>query len=116
MQPRTIVIPGGAGYLGRHLAAYFAGFGERVIVLSRQPKPETESIRYLRWDGRTLGLWASAIDGAAAVINLAGRTVNCRYTERNQREIYDSRLPSTTVVGQAIAAARTPPKVWINSS
>jgi uncharacterized protein (TIGR01777 family) len=114
--PRTLILPGGAGYLGRHLAVFFAGLGYHVIILTRRPRPDTAAIRHLLWDGRTLGPWADAFDGAHAVINLAGRTVNCRYTARHKREIYDSRLFSTAVVGRAVAAARTPPKVWINSS
>jgi uncharacterized protein len=112
----TIVLAGGAGFLGRHLAAHFAALGYPIVVLSRRPRPDTAGVRTLRWDGVTLGPWAAAVDGAAAVINLAGRTVNCRYTAQHRREIYDSRLLSTKVIGEAIAAARTPPAVWVNAS
>jgi uncharacterized protein (TIGR01777 family) len=73
-------------------------------------------VLYCRWDGATVGDWAKYFEGAAAVINLAGRSVNCRYNERNKREIYDSRLHSTRVIGEAIAACVKPPAVWINSS
>jgi uncharacterized protein (TIGR01777 family) len=116
MNRPTLILPGGAGYLGRHLSAYFVEHGYDVVILSRTPQKDAGPIRYLPWDGQTLGPWAAAIDGAAAAINLVGRTVNCRYTDKHKREIYDSRLPSTAVVGQAIAAAKDPPKVWINSS
>jgi len=117
MQPvRTIILPGGSGYLGRHLAAYFVNLGYQVVILGRKPASGTGSIREMEWDGRNLGPWASAFDGAYAVVNLAGRSVNCRYTAKNKQEIYDSRLASTKVVGQAIAAAANPPAVWINSS
>jgi hypothetical protein len=68
------------------------------------------------WDGATLGDWQRELDGAAAVINLAGRSVNCRYDERHRREIYESRLRSTAVLGAAIAACAAPPPVWLNSS
>ena len=115
MKPR-IIIPGGTGFLGRHVSAYFAAQNYEVVVLTRSPKPDSISVRQVAWDGETLGAWASEFDGAAAVINLAGRTVNCRYNEKNKREIYDSRLRSTEVIGKAIAQCAAPPPVWINSS
>src|SRR5947209_20575592 len=112
-KPR-IIFPGGTGFLGRHLCTYFSNLGCRVTVLSR--RPSSNEFQTLAWDGKTLGPWAAAIDGADVVVNLAGRSVNCRYTARNRREIYDSRLDSTRAIGQAIAAAKTPPRVWINAS
>lgn len=112
-----LVLPGGAGYLGRRVAAHFAAQGWHVTILSRGAALNLgDGIAFQRWDGETLGPWAEAIDGAAAVINLAGRTVNCRYHERNRREIYDSRLRSTAVLGQAISQAAAPPAVWLNSA
>jgi uncharacterized protein (TIGR01777 family) len=112
----TIVMPGGAGYLGRHLASYFAARGDRVVILTRHPAGDVGLIRQIEWDGKTLGDWAAALEGAHAVVNLAGRTVNCRYNAKHKREIYDSRLDSTRVIGQAIAGCANPPAVWINSS
>jgi uncharacterized protein (TIGR01777 family) len=112
----TIVMPGGAGFLGRHLAAYFAAQGYSVVVLSRQPGADSGKIRSMHWDGRTLGPWEKALEGARAVINLAGRTVNCRYTAKHRAEIYDSRLASTEVIGRAIAACSNPPPVWLNAA
>jgi hypothetical protein len=114
--PRTIIIPGGAGYLGRHLAQFFAQQSYSVVILSRQPQPDRDDVRYLQWDGATPGDWARSFEAAAAVINLAGRTVNCRYNARNKRQIYESRLRSTAAVGAAIAACDQPPAVWINAS
>jgi uncharacterized protein (TIGR01777 family) len=111
-----IILPGGGGFLGRHLAGFFVDQDYDVVVLSRHARPDAPGVRHLVWDGCTLGSWASALDGARAVINLAGRTVNCRYTTKNRREIYDSRLQSTAVIGQAIAACAAPPPVWLNSS
>jgi len=70
----------------------------------------------VHWDGEHLGAWAGELDGAVAVVNMAGRSVDCRYTERNKAEIYDSRLRSTRVIGEAIARCANPPKVWLNSS
>jgi uncharacterized protein (TIGR01777 family) len=111
-----IILPGGGGFLGRHLAGFFVAQGYEVVVLSRRARPDVPGNRYLVWDGRALGPWATAFEGARAVINLAGRTVNCRYTAKNRQEIYDSRLQSTAVIGQAIAACAAPPPVWVNSS
>ena len=107
-----IVIPGGTGHLGTLLVRDFEAAGHEVIVLSRRPR----ALNHLVWDGRTLGEWARAFDGADVVINLAGRTVDCRYTATNLAQMMDSRVDSTRVVGEAIAAARTPPRVWLQMS
>lgn len=112
---RTLIIPGGSGFLGIYTAKYFVQHGWRVIVLSRSAAADKDGIQFLQWDGKTLGDWAKCFEGADAVLNLAGRTVNCRYTEENKRQILDSRVDSTRVLGQAIAACQTPPKVWLNS-
>jgi uncharacterized protein (TIGR01777 family) len=113
---RTIVMPGGAGFLGRHLAAHLAAQDYNVVVLTRQPRAYSGNIRHLHWDGHTIGPWAQTLEGARAVINLAGRTVNCRYTAKHRAEIYDSRLVSTATVGRAIETCSNPPAVWLNSS
>lgn len=109
-----IVIPGGSGLLGAILADTFHGEGHEVIVLSRHPV--RRPWRVLAWDGATLNAWAQTVDGSDAVINLAGRSVNCRYTTLAQSEILSSRLSSTRVIGEAIAAAVRPPAVWLQSS
>lgn len=106
-----IVIAGGSGQLGQSLARSFGARGDHVAIIARTAESSS-----LRWDGKTLGEWARAIDGSDVVINLAGRTVNCRYTEDNLREMMDSRVDSTRVVGQAIAAAAQPPSVWLQMS
>jgi len=113
---RRLVIPGGSGYLGRHVADWFTAAGWNVTILSRHASAGNTGPRVLDWDGATLGPWADAIDGADALLNLAGRTVNCRYNARNKAEIYASRLDSTRVLGRAIAAAKNPPPVWLNAS
>ena len=109
-----IVIPGGSGQVGTMLARSFHADGHEVVVLSR--KADSRDWRVVSWDAKTLGDWTEEIDGADVVINLAGRNVNCRYTSENRREIIDSRVDSTRVVGEAIAAASNPPKVWLQSS
>ena len=109
-----IVIPGGSGQVGTILAREFHTRGEQVVVLARSPRSAPWQV--IQWDARTLGPWAAALDGVDAVINLAGRSVNCRYTAANRRAILDSRVESTRVVGQAIAGATTPPRVWLQAS
>ncbi|MFH9347634.1 TIGR01777 family oxidoreductase [Kitasatospora sp. NPDC017646] len=107
-----IVIPGGTGALGTLLDRSLTAAGHQVVVLSRRPNGP----RQVGWDGRSPGAWTAEIDGSDAVVNLAGRSVNCRYTEDNQREMMDSRVHSTRAVGRAVAAARRPPAVWLQMS
>jgi uncharacterized protein (TIGR01777 family) len=112
-----LIIPGGSGFLGLYLADFFASKNWQVVILSRSSKKSpNNNIRFVQWDGKSLGDWAKEIDGADAVVNMAGRTVNCRYTDENKAQILNSRLDSTKVLGEAIAQASNPPSVWINSS
>src|SRR6476620_3895876 len=109
-----IVIPAGTGQVGTVLARQFLKDGHDVVVLSRQPVKLPW--RVVKWDAETLGDWADEVDGADVVINLAGRNVNCRYNSENRRQMMDSRVRSTRAVGDAIAAATNPPKVWLQAS
>src|SRR5436309_910084 len=109
-----IVIPGGTGQVGTLLARAFVADGHQVVALSRNPGKAPW--RVVPWDAETVGGWAVEIDGADVVINLAGRNVNCRYTAANRRRILDSRVRSTRAVGQAIATAARPPRVWLQAS
>ncbi|MFN6195934.1 MAG: epimerase [Planctomycetota bacterium] len=111
-----IVLPGGSGQVGAVLARAFHARGDEVVVLSRGTSCLARDVRIVPWDGRTLGAWAREVDGADVVVNLAGRTVDCRYSEANLRAMMDSRVDSTRVVGEAIAAAARPPRVWLQSS
>jgi uncharacterized protein len=109
-----IVIPGGSGQVGTVLARAFHGDGHDVVVLSR--RPAVRPWRVAGWDGATLGDWQREIDGCDVVINLAGRSVNCRYTAAHREEILQSRVLSTRAVGQAIARSARPPRVWLQAS
>jgi uncharacterized protein (TIGR01777 family) len=109
-----IVIPGGSGQVGTLLARTFGADGHEVVVLSR--RPGKASWRVVGWDAQTLGDWTREIDGADVVINMAGRSVNCRYNAANRRDILESRVHSTRIVGEAIADANKPPRVWLQSS
>lgn len=109
--PLRVVLAGGSGQIGQTLAPAFAADGHEVVILSRDPGPGA-----VEWDAKTVGPWAREIDGADVVINLAGRSVDCRYNEANRRAIMESRVDSTTALGNAIAQAERPPPVWLQSS
>ncbi|MGS2586271.1 epimerase [Streptomyces hebeiensis] len=107
-----VVLPEGTGQVGRILDRALTAAGHEVTVVTRRPV----RARDVGWDGATLGRWAAAIDGCDAVINLAGRSVSCRYTAENLRTMMDSRVNSARAVGEAIAAAARPPRVWLQMS
>jgi len=109
-----IVIPGGSGQIGTLLSRAFHAAGHEVVVLSRQPGKA--DWRVTEWDAETPGDWTAEIEGADALINLAGRSVNCRYTSQNRWLILSSRVKATRAVAQAIARASRPPRVWLQAS
>ena len=109
-----IVIAGGTGQVGTVLCRAFADSGDDVVLLSRSPKGVLPHA--IRWDGRTQGAWAGELEGADVVINLAGRSVNCRYGKQNRREILESRVDSVRAIGRALQAAKRPPRVWLQAS
>ncbi len=112
-----IVIPGGTGQVGRLFCRALPD--HELVVLSRAealPAAMPSHVRGVVWDGETVGPWAEELEGADAVLNLAGRTVDCRYTDQNLRQMMDSRVRSTRAVGRAIAACERPPRVWLQMS
>lgn len=109
-----IIIPGGTGQVGTVLARAFHERGDEVIVLSRNA--QGAPWRVVKWDAKTLGDWTAELEGAEVVINLAGRSINCRYNAENRKLITESRVKSTQVVGEAIARASRPPRVWLQAS
>jgi uncharacterized protein len=122
---QRIIIAGGTGFIGRNIAAYFSGTFD-VVILTRNTgggnnafeefNAHENDIRLVTWDAKSTGVWAQEIDGAAMVINLSGKSVNCRYTEKNKQEIFDSRTNSTKAIGEAIRKAVAPPELWINAA
>ena len=111
-----MILAGGSGFLGQALAKRFCEGGREVIVLTRTPRVRVDNVKAFSWDGKQLGEWAKLVEGADAVINLTGRSVDCRYTAANRRDIVASRVDSTRVLGEAIARCAKPPRVWLNSS
>ncbi|HLH56731.1 MAG TPA: TIGR01777 family oxidoreductase [Verrucomicrobiae bacterium] len=111
-----IILAGGSGFLGQALARHFLNGKWDVVILTRSPGQSGLPGRQVRWGADTLGDWTSELEGAAAVMNLTGKSVNCRYTARNREEILESRVNSTHVLAEAMARCAQPPPVWLNAS
>ncbi len=129
MKNKKIILAGGTGFIGQEICNYF-GKDNDIVILTRQITNEKNNafgekairedilkkLRIVKWDGIQLGDWAGEFEGADIIINLAGKTVNCRYNEKNKRDIFDSRTNTTKLIGQAIQKATIPPKLWINAA
>jgi uncharacterized protein len=113
---RRIILAGGSGFLGRALAKFFLHQNCEVIILTRSPRSRNDSAKEIAWGSKLLGDWTKLVDGAEVVINLTGKSVDCRYNEKNRRAIISSRVDSTRVLGEAISKCKSPPRVWLNSS
>lgn len=113
---KRIVIAGGSGFLGQALAHHFLNARWDVVILTRSPGQSSLVGRQVGWDARTLGDWAREVEGSVAVVNLTGKSVNCRYHAQNRKEILESRVNSTRVLGDAIGHCAQPPQVWLNAS
>ena len=129
MENKKIIIAGGSGFIGQEMTKYF-GKQNKIIILTRQTgneknnrnrynsltKDDLLNVKFVKWDSINIDEWSKEFNGADLIINLAGKTVNCRYTEKNKKEIVDSRINATEVIGEAIRTCISPPKLWINAS
>lgn len=113
---KKIVIAGGTGFLGQALAHRLDSLGYRVTIVSRNKPNGPHAGNWVRWDGRSVGEWAEALDGAEAVVNLAGRTVDCKKTPAHCDEILRSRVDSVLAIGDAMQQCEQPPPVWVQSA
>jgi uncharacterized protein (TIGR01777 family) len=111
-----IILAGGSGFIGKILAGHFTGKGDEVVVLTRKNNSIINKVRYVHWDGRSTGDWINELEGSDVLINLTGKSVNCRYSEENKKEIFRSRLDATRILGQALATLKSPPPLWINAA
>lgn len=111
-----VVIAGGTGFLGQNLAKHLTELGWEVVVISRHGSGNHARWQHAVWDGRTVGDWVRNLDGATALVNLAGRTVDCIKTPAHCDEILRSRVESTEVLGRALRSVKTLPRVWVQMS
>lgn len=113
---KRIVIAGGSGFIGKAISNHYLANGYEVVILTRAETQMKNDINYQHWDGKTIGDWAPFIDEAELVVNLTGKSVNCRYTEENKALILSSRVNATKIIGAVIQQSNNPPKLWVNSS
>ncbi len=113
---KKIIIAGGTGFLGTSLVNHYLKQDTQIIILTRGKSQIKGGIQYESWDGKTIGSWIKVLDNSDIVINLNGKSVDCRYTKKNRSLIYSTRLESTNILGQAILQCNNPPTLWINSA
>ena len=111
-----LIIVAGTGFLGQVLVNHFKNRFDEIVILTRGNSKTEDGIKYVNWNARTFSGWENELEGATALINLAGKSVDCRYTKENKREILLSRIESTRILNKAILNCVTPPKHWLNSS
>ncbi len=110
-----MVIPGGSGFLGMEIARFFEARNFDIYILTRGNRSSIGNIHFIQWDGKKMTGWETYLEAADAVINLAGKSVDCRYTNKNKSEILNSRIDSTRIIGKAIQECQQPPKYWLNA-
>ena len=128
MKNKKIILAGGTGFMGQEMTKYF-GKENKIVILTRQVNEKTnrndynslsaddiKNLQYVRWNGKTVGEWINELNDADLVINLAGKSVNCRYNAKNKNEIFDSRTGAVKAIGEAISECDRPPSLWINAS
>jgi len=113
---KKIVIAAGTGFLGNVLVSHFKNKAQEIVVLTRGKASTNGNVRYVHWDAKTMTGWESELEGTDVLINLAGKSVDCRYNERNKNEILASRVDSTVILNKAVLQCTIPPKHWLNSS
>lgn len=113
---KRVVIAGGTGFIGSSLAQYLAQQGMEPVLIARNPPNASSPFPFYQWDGVTQDDWIQALQGAYAVVNLAGKSVDCRKTPDNCDLILRSRVDSTKAIGIALQSLENGPKVWIQMS
>jgi NAD dependent epimerase/dehydratase family enzyme len=113
MEMNKVVLAGGSGYLGSVIADFYRNKAKEIVILSRVARAQKGNIRTVKWSTEKIGPWTIELEGCDLLINLNGKNVNCRYTEKNKIEIIKSRVDATKVLGEAVKQLSNPPKVWI---
>jgi uncharacterized protein (TIGR01777 family) len=116
MKLDKLVLAGGTGFLGQRIIDHFRHTVRQIIILTRSESRKQGNLQYVNWDGRSLGDWARMLEGADVLINLTGKSVDCRYTEKNKKEIIRSRVDATHILGEALRTLKAPPALWMNAA
>jgi len=116
MEINKIVLAGGSGFLGDIIINHFKNTAIKIIVLTRGNNRKLNNVEYIHWDGKTIGTWADELENTTVLINLTGKSVDCRYNKKNKKEIVESRVNATKILGEAIQKLSKPPKVWMNAA
>jgi uncharacterized protein (TIGR01777 family) len=116
MKMNKLIIAAGTGFLGQVLVNHFKDKFEEIVILTRGKSQTIDGIKYVNWNARTFSGWENELENATVLINLAGKSVDCRYTQKNKKEILLSRIESTKVLNKAVLNCKNPPKQWLNSS
>lgn len=113
---KKLIIAAGTGFLGNVLVDHFKDIVDEIVILTRGTQQSKENVRYVNWDAKTMGSWIQELESAEVLINMTGKSVDCRYHQKNKDLILSSRVDSTEILGKAIAGCSHPPRVWLNSS
>lgn len=113
---KKLIIAAGTGFLGQVLVEHFKDSFDEIVILTRGKSECKSNIKYVNWDAKTFSGWEKELENADVLINLAGKSVDCRYNEKNKREIFNSRIESTKILNEAVLNCKNPPKHWLNSS
>jgi uncharacterized protein (TIGR01777 family) len=113
---KKLVIAAGTGFLGQVIINHFKDKFTEIIILTRGKSEIKRNIKYVKWNAKTLSGWENELENADVLINLAGKSVDCRYTDKNKKEILSSRIDSTSILNEAVLQCKNPPKHWLNSS
>lgn len=116
MKKNKLIIAAGTGFLGQVILNHFKDKLEEIVILTRGKSKTTANVKYVNWDAKTLSSWEKELENVDVLINLAGKSVDCRYTEKNKAEILSSRIDSTSILNEAVSQCKNPPKYWLNSS
>lgn len=113
---KKIIIAGGTGFLGTIITDFYTQKGYKIVILTRKNRINESNVQYVKWDAKTQGYWTTKLEGAEMLINLNGKSVDCRYNDKNKELIYDTRIQSTWTLQKAMEQLKNPPKLWINAS
>ncbi|MBU2062663.1 MAG: epimerase, partial [Bacteroidetes bacterium] len=107
---KKLIIAAGTGFLGQVLINHFQNKFDQIVIFTRGKSKEENGIKYVNWDARKLSGWETELENATVLINLAGKSVDCRYTKVNKKEILLSRIESTKILNKAVLQCKNPPK------